>query len=68
MVRVQSRVEILRIEKEPSFREISPIINSGINISSKENSDTFGHSGLVSCVGLGSFEQNISIEILNNLL
>ena len=31
MVRVQTRVEILRIEKEPSFREISPIINSGIN-------------------------------------
>ena len=39
-----------------------------INISSNENSETFGHSGLVSCVGLGSFEQNISIAILNNLL
>ena len=39
-----------------------------INISSNDNSETFGHSGLVSCVGLGSFEQNISIAILNNLL
>ena len=31
MFKVQERVEILRIENEPSFWEISPIINSGIN-------------------------------------
>ena len=32
------------------------------------NSETFGHSGLVSCVGLASYDQNISLAILNNLL
>ena len=45
-------------------------INSKIiNIdNSNSNSEVFGHSGLVSCVGLASYDQNISLAILNNLL
>ena len=31
-------------------------------------SKTFGHSGLVSCIGWGSKKDNISVSILNNLL
>ena len=29
---------------------------------------SFGHTGLVSCIGWGSIEKNITVSILNNLL